>query len=489
MERVPYLIFGPFRLDTEKKQIWRGDEDLRLRQTAVELLQMLVENAGELLTKEEIFRYIWGAKRVTRTALAVCISDIRKALNDDVRTPQYIATVGRKGYRYIGPTVVGKPSALLEESVAGFESVVGRQEELGLLEEYFAKARRGQRQVVFVTGEPGIGKTTLVEMFLARVRADWRVRIGRGQCLEQYGEGEPYLPILEALTRLCREPGNAPIVELLSRYAPTWMVQMPSLLSRVELASLQQRNQGANQQRMLREMAEALEALTQENVFVLVLEDLHWSDYSTLELLSYLVQRQERLRLLVIGTYRPADLVTGHPLKKLKREMQVRRQCEELPLALLSHEEVATYIRKSLPTSQALSALAELVYRRTEGNALFMINVVNMLRGQMVERDGHLELPVGVEDFRVPESLRQVIEEKIDRLSTDDRQILEAASVEGREFSSAAIAAAMGRDVIDIEERCADLIRQSQFIQETEMRKWPDGTSTVRYEFLHAVYH
>ena len=117
---------------------------------------------------------------------------------------------------------------------------------------------------MFVTGEPGIGKTTLVEMFLAHLRTDRRVRIGRGQCLEQYREGEPYLPILEAFGRLCSDPGGAPIKALLSRCAPTWMIQMPGLLSSEEIASLQQRIQGANQQRMLREMADALEALTHE---------------------------------------------------------------------------------------------------------------------------------------------------------------------------------------------------------------------------------
>lgn len=489
MEHVPYIAFGPFRLDTERKRIWRGDEEVRLRAMAVEVLQMLVENAGELLTKERILKYIWGGKQITTTALRVCLTDIRQALGDDVKEPQYVQTVGRKGYRFIGPKVEERPAVLLSSSVKGFEYIVGRDEELTLLNEWFGTARRGHRQIVFVTGEPGIGKTTVVEMFLARARADWRVRSGRGQCLEQYGESEPYLPILEALGRMCREPGGAEILELLSRYAPTWLIQMPGLLSKAEIASLQHRIQGTNQQRMLREMADALEALTNETPFVLVLEDLHWSDFSTLELLSYLVQRQERLRFMFIGTYRPADLVTGHPLKKLKRELQVRRQCEELPLALLNQEEIATYVSKYFPDSPALSALTDLVHRRTEGNALFMMNIVNALRGQMVERDGHWELPVNIEDLCVPDSLQQVIEEKIDRLSAGDRQILEAGSVDGREFSCATIAAATGRDAIEVEERCADLVRQSQFIQEVEIRKWPDGTSTIRYEFLHALYH
>ena len=140
---------------------------------------------------------------------------------------------------------------------------------------------------------------------------------------------------------------------------------------------------------------------------------------------------------MVIATYRPADLTTGHPLKKLKRELQLHHQCEELPLSLLNKGEVATYVGKLIPQNVLSTELTDLIHRRTEGNAMFMVNMVNMLHEQMVEQDGHWELPVNVEDLRMPESLRQVIEEKLDRLSADDRQILEAASAEGREFSSA----------------------------------------------------
>ena len=489
MERSDHLVFGPFLLETEKKRLWRGDKKIPLRPTSVAVLQMLVENAPDVVTKEQILKHVWAGTYVTRIVLRVCIREIRQALGDDAKVAQYVETVGRKGYRFIGQTEAGKSRSLDSGLGEEFEDIVGRTEDLSQLEEWFGQVRRGIRKIVFVTGEPGIGKSTVVELLLSRMRTDRRVKVGRGQCLEQYGEGEPYLPVLEAFGRLCRDPGGAPVAALLSRYAPTWMIQMPSLLSSAELASLQQRVSGANHQRMLREMADALEALTNESVVVLVLEDLHWSDYSTLELLAYLAQRQERIRLMVIGTYRPADLTTGHPLKKIKHEMQVRRQCEELPLALLSKEEVSTYVTKRVPENVASAELTSLIHRRTEGNALFMVNMVNVLQGQMVERDGRWELPVGIENLRVPESLRQVIEEKIERLSVEDRQILEAASAEGREFSCAAIAVATGRGPIEIEERCADLMRQSQFIQETDVGTWPDGTVTARYEFIHVLYH
>ena len=161
--------------------------------------------------------------------------------------------------------------------------LVGREAELNQLLGRLEKALQGERQVVFVTGEAGIGKTTLVEAFLDQIASREEVWIGQGQCIEHYGAGEAYLPVLEALGRLCRESGGARLIEHLHQHAPTWLVQMPALLDPTELETLQRKGRGATRERMLREMAEAIEALTQERLLVLRLEDLHWSDLSTLD--------------------------------------------------------------------------------------------------------------------------------------------------------------------------------------------------------------
>src|SRR5439155_14250614 len=253
-------------------------------------------------------------------------------------------------------------------------TIMGREAELGQLHRWLEKALAGERQLVFVTGEPGIGKTTLVDAFLESLAArgqpesgvwspesgvgagdsalrdsglrdslreadprrqtlDASLWIGRGQSIQHYGAGEAYLPVLEALGRLCRGPEGKRLVELLNQHAPSWLVQMPALLSPAELETLQRKVAGATHERMLREMAEAVEALTAERPLVLWLEDLHWSDYSTLDWLSYLARRREPARLLVIGTYRPVEaIVREHPLRAIKQELQVHGHCQELPL-------------------------------------------------------------------------------------------------------------------------------------------------------------
>ena len=104
---------------------------------------------------------------------------------------------------------------------------MGRQREVARLEGWFARAAGGQRQLGFVSGEAGVGKTTVVELGLGRLAARGGVRVGRGQCVEPYGEGEPYLPWLEVLGRLARGPGGAEVVAALRRYAPMWLVQLP----------------------------------------------------------------------------------------------------------------------------------------------------------------------------------------------------------------------------------------------------------------------
>src|SRR5262245_35574920 len=143
--------------------------------------------------------------------------------------------------------------------------------------------------------------------------------IGQGQCIEHYGAGEGYLPLLDALGRVCRQPGGDRLIALLHQHAPTWLVQMPALLTATELEALQRKTAGATRERMLRELAEAVEAVTVERPLVLWLEDLHWGDVSTLDWLAFVARRRERARLLVLGTYRPVEvIVREHPLQELK---------------------------------------------------------------------------------------------------------------------------------------------------------------------------
>src|SRR5262245_22034655 len=201
------------RIEAENEWAWCGEERLLLMPRAFTVLRHLVDHAGRLVTKEELLTRVWRDTIVSDAALTTCIRDLRKALGDSPDTPRYIETVHGRGFRFIGP--IGRPTAptprvaraatdarVEPRSPPATPTLVGRDVELSRLHERLGRAINRQRQLVFVTGEPGIGKTALVEAFLSRIGLTETLRIGRGQCVEQYGAGEAYLPVLEDLGRL-----------------------------------------------------------------------------------------------------------------------------------------------------------------------------------------------------------------------------------------------------------------------------------------------
>ena len=145
----------------------------------------------------------------------------------------------------------------------------------------------------------------------------------QGQCIEQYGAGEAYLPILDVLDGLCGTSRNG-TAELLCRYAPSWFVNLPQLADPTERAELERQTIGITLERRLREIAAFLESLAAEETVLLVLEDLHWLDPSTLALISFLARRREPARLMLIGTYREGEVERlNHPLKGVKEELEL----------------------------------------------------------------------------------------------------------------------------------------------------------------------
>src|SRR5262249_59397125 len=185
--------------------------------------------------------------------------------------------------------MIGSPRRSLPATVSSQPLFVGRDTELAQLAQWWTTVQQGQRQVGMLVGEPGIGKTALVETFVAQVRATEDVWIGHGQCVDQYGAGEAYLPVLEALGRLGRGSEGAALVAVLRQYAPSWLVHLPALLAPEDRERLAHTASGVTPARMLRELAEALEVLTTTRPLVLVLEDLHWSDRATLERFAYVL--------------------------------------------------------------------------------------------------------------------------------------------------------------------------------------------------------
>jgi predicted ATPase len=321
------------------------------------------------------------------------------------------------------------------------------------------------------------------------------VRTGRGQCVEGFGGKESHYPILEALGQLTRDASDNPIARILAARAPTWLIQLPSLLNPQQRAELQRELLGATRERMVREICEALEALTAERPLVLVLEDLHWVDLSTLDVISALARRRETAKLMLLGTYRSVDAALSQsPLKGLVHDLQVHGLCEEIALGGLHESEVAQYLAGGFSGGSLPSDLARLIHRHSGGNALFMAAIARDMvnKGTLVqgETGWRLAAPVDEIDPGVPETLQRMLELQLDQLSTSEQRILQSASVAGDRFSIWDIASTLDLEPERIEELCEGLARRLQLIRSTEATRsegLSNGHDSAHYEFRHSL--
>ena len=498
---------GRLRFDAVNECLWQGDTAIALRPKAFAVLKHLVDHAGQLVTKQQLLEAVWPGTFVGDAVLKDSIRQVREALGDDATSPIYIATSHRRGYRFIGhfsqaaaspvaspvsPSVLGFPKGLHDAAPVA-PRLLGRNAELAAMRGWLERAWRGERQIAFITGEAGIGKTTLVNALVEHVVSLPRVHIVRGQCLQHYGHAEAYLPVLDGLSQCCRGPDGTRVIDLLRQYAPAWLPQLGTLFSPADREQPPPSFQGSTRERMLREMAEAFEAIAADALLVVVLEDLQWSDYSTLDLIAYLARRRNPARFVLVGTYRPVDVIVGeHPLKDVKRELQVHGDCDELPLRCLPEEVVVEYLAARFPSHQFPGKLTRMIHRRTEGNPLFMVNVVEHLIDEeaIVELDGRWQVRGELTEVEsgIPENVRQVIESQIERLSDDERSVLDAASVVGMECSSTAIAAALDSTSEWVEPICEALVNRHRFLTPARLVELPDGRLTPRYTFGHVLY-
>ena len=484
--------FTPFRLDLASERLWKNGEELRLRRKPFAILRHLVQNPQRLVTHEEIVVAVWGKIAMSESLLRTHVHDLRRALGEGV-----VETVVGRGYRFVPevkPTEleVAPGDASSPEPHAGGRVVVGRETDLDALRAALRSAKDRRRTTVFVTGEAGAGKTTLVDFFLEQANAQGLLLAGRGACIEQYGSGQAYLPVLDAIGTLCRGRAADRVIEVFARQAATWLVQLPGVVRPDRLDDLQRRAAGATQARTVRELAEALEALSLDAPVVVVFDDLHWTDPSTAELVSFLGNRREPARLLIVGTYRPEEVPRGHPLMRVTGELIAHRLASSIALEGLGTDAVAAYLAKRCPGHRFPTELAPTLQRSTGGNPLFLTTLMDDLEAQglVVKREGRCELSTTVEDAaaRRPDSIRRLIDTQIDRLGAVEQRIIEVAGIAGMTFTAGVVAHALEADADAVDSACESLANERRLLQYAGSETWPDGTIQSRYAFRHALF-
>jgi DNA-binding winged helix-turn-helix (wHTH) protein/tetratricopeptide (TPR) repeat protein len=485
--------FGSFRLDTANHCLWREDERAFLAPKAFDVLRYLVEHAGRLITQDELLEALWPDSYVNPEGIRKYILQIRKVLGDRPDQPVFIQTFPKRGYQFIADLTAETRSASPDSAELGTGRIVGRQAGISRLNSYFQKASGGDRQVAFVTGEAGIGKTTLLDTFQQHIVRDPNVRVARGQCIEGFGGKEAYYPMLEALGPLLHDAEGSTLVQTLARCAPTWLVQFPALLKPEQKGSLQREILGGTRERMVREMCEVLEAITAQRPLIVILEDLQWVDPSTLDLISAVARRRESARLLLLGTYRPVDAILSQsPLRNLKLDLVVRGLCHEIAIESLQGSDVAQYLTKVFSVEAFPAGLSDIIHQSSGGNPLFMVAIVQDMvdKGLIVKDRDRLFLTAPLQEvFPVfPETLQEMLEIQIGQLSPEEQRILECGSVAGERFSVWAAAAMLQLSPSSIDEACERLANWRQFIRAVGIHEAPDGATSSHYEFRHSLY-
>ena len=311
-------------------------------------------------------------------------------------------------------------------------------------------------------------------------------RVARGQCVEHYGTGEPYLPVLEALAELCRSDRRW--CRLLRAVAPTWLLQLPWLSTAEEREALRRELAGVSPDRMLREMGEVLDRSGERRPLLLVTEDLHWSDRATIQLIDYIARRRGSARLMWLASFRLAEVVAlDHPLNPLRHELRLHDLCEEIVLDPFSESEVADYVAERSPAIATDEAFVRALHERTDGLPLFVASVMTEVIARAAQAGDDAAAGSQLAKIAVPENLAAIIDHYIAKLTSDQRLVLSAAAVCGVEFRINTISGALERDAAWVGQTCDELAREQLWLV-APRAAGGSNAAELPYSFRHALF-
>jgi len=490
MTRKRLFVFDRYRLDEQERQLLLGTQVVPLPPKVFDLLAVLVQNAGRLLTKQELLDRVWPGIAVEEGSLTRGISSLRKVLGSAVDGQDYIQTVSKRGYRFIsqvretaGDELHGTglgiplPPSLFATAAADF---VGREAELGQMQDVWQRAKDGRHQLLLVAGEPGIGKTRLSLEF-ARTRGAEGTTVLMG-----YSDEEnlvPYQPFVECLSWYFRNCPDADLRAQLTAIGGGGELApfVPELRKRIpDLPSLLPMDPEGQRYRLFEAVAGMLAVASRARPILLLFDDLHWADKPTLLLLRHVMRSASLAPLAIVATYRESELDRTHPLAEMLITLRRERGITRLVLHGLKIRHVKALVN-SIIGPNAPSQLSQVVMDSTDGNPFFATEILQHLKetGAITRVSGVTGRTIEIEDLGLSEGIKEVIGQRLSRLSEACNRLLSTAAVIGREFDAAlleAIADLPGSEHFDaIEEATrAQLVRESQEL-------------SGRFEFMHAL--
>ncbi len=494
--------FESFLLDTANQSLWLGASSIDIAPKPYAILRYLVEHPGRLITHDELLDALWPNTFVQPQILRTYILDLRKALGDDPATPRFIQTIPKRGYRFLAP--VSEPQKPEPQSTPHPTppaphllptlppaTIVGRQRELAQLHAFASQAIQGHRQLVFITGEVGIGKTTLVDAFMQLAQAfPTQPAVLRGQCIAGFAAAQPWYPVLELLRQLCASPHGELACRVLRSLAPSWLTTGSA-------------PDAPSPERIPGDLCAALEEISVAQPLVLVLEDLHWADPATIHFLSALAHRRNPARLIILVTFRPqhgAHNSAEPSLKSTRHDLLMRRLAQDIPLQPLDKSAMQQLLALELHQAELPPGLTSFVHRRSEGNPLFAIAILEHLIAQhfLIQSPAQgtslaptlwtQSAPLPEMDAEVPAGLAEMIDLELERLTPDEQAILEAGSLTQVAFPAWSVAAALALPQELAEDACDALSRRLYFLERAGQDELPDGSCSPFYVFAHGLF-
>jgi class 3 adenylate cyclase/tetratricopeptide (TPR) repeat protein len=338
---------------------------------------------------------------------------------------------------------VGRPST----AAPPLTPLVERDNERATLRRAADEASAGRGRLVLVAGEPGVGKSRLV-MEIAREAEARGMRVLTGHCVEMEGAA-PYLPYVEMIEQAVSSPRSplalrdalAGVAPEIARIAPALRRAMPDIAAPVELPPELARRYVWNS------LGEFLARGAQRQPLLLVLEDLHWADESTALLTEYLAPLVAQLPVLILGTYRDSEVGFSHPLARVISQLVRQRLIDRIGLGALSYSGVRAMVEE-LAGQRAPEQLVQVINNETEGNPFFVEEVYLHLveSGVLFDEHGGVRKDLAVDEVALPEGIRLVLGERLERLSPSTRTALTAAAILGRVFAPDLVADVAGED-------------------------------------------
>jgi DNA-binding SARP family transcriptional activator/tetratricopeptide (TPR) repeat protein len=361
---------------------------------------------------------------------------------------------------------------------------VGRDVELSALTERWERARGGERQIVMISGEPGIGKTRLAAEVAVVAQGDG-ASVLYGRCDEDLGV--PYQPFVEALRGYAATCTDRELAGSLGRYPGELVRLVPEIESRMSgLAPPLRSDPATEQYRLFEAVVEWLVTASQTAPLVLVVDDLHWGAQPTVLLLRHVMCSERSGRLLVLGTYRQSELDRRHPLTQMLADTHVNAptaSMQRLELRGLDAPSVASFVEDAAGYNLGDTGrrFARTVHVETAGNPFFVAEIVRSLMESGRLGPGPLDdkTPGNVwpEDLRIPAAARDVVLRRVARLSEDAQHVLTLAAVVGAEFE------------VEVLEDLADLDVDALLValEDATVARLIDEAGVNRFSFAHAI--